>query len=82
MIDDMLDLGHLRAGTFKFKNQKFDLRDLAKKIVDCLIVQSNMKGLKLKMKIDDDVPKLITSDPDRLKQIIMNLMGNAIKYTS
>ena len=38
MINDMLDLGHIRSNTFQFKNQKFELKDLAQKIVDCLIV--------------------------------------------
>jgi signal transduction histidine kinase len=82
MVNDMLDLGHLRSNTFKFNNKTFDLQDLAQKIVDVLIIQSKMKGLHLKMKIDSDVPKKVFSDPERLKQIIMNLIGNAIKYTT
>lgn len=67
MIYDMLDLGQLRSDTFQFKNSNFEIRELAAKIIDIFQVQSDLKNLKLKLKIDDNVPKQILSDPQRIK---------------
>ena len=67
MINDMLDLGQLRSGLFKFKNSTFEIQLLAQSIIDTIKVQSDLKGLKLKLKIDEDVPEKILSDPQRIK---------------
>ena len=51
-------------------------------IISIQRIQCEIKGIKLQLKIDDDVPKYLISDPTRIKQILMNFIGNAIKYTS
>lgn len=82
MVLDMVDLANIKNNQFKFYNKKFNFWQHLTTIISIQRIQCEIKGIKLQLKIDDDVPKYLISDPTRIKQILMNFIGNAIKYTS
>ncbi|EMY68087.1 histidine kinase A domain protein [Leptospira vanthielii serovar Holland str. Waz Holland = ATCC 700522] len=81
ILNDILDFSKMEAGKMNIEKVKFDIRDTVTEIFDLLSVESNSKSIQLKLEIDPKVPQFIDSDPSRIRQIIFNLLGNAIKFT-
>src|ERR1700678_1650861 len=81
LINDVLDLSKIEAERLELEDVDFDLRDVIYETVSAMALQSAVKGIELIVNIDSDMPLLVRSDPGRLRQIIVNLLGNAIKFT-
>lgn len=81
VITDILDFSTIEAGKMRIQNQAFCLTDLLSTLELTWAFQANEKGLKFSMKKSDDTPLHIKSDPVRLRQILGNLISNAIKFT-
>ncbi|MBN2010018.1 response regulator [candidate division KSB1 bacterium] len=82
LINDILDFSKIEAGQLSLESVDFDLRAVIENISDMVIHRIEQKGLEFHIHIQPDVPTLIIGDPGRLQQIIINLLGNAIKFTS
>jgi len=82
IINDILDVSKIEAGKLRLETRDVNLRDLAFDILRALKVAADAKGLSLSCDIDSGVPAVIRGDPERLRQILINLIGNAIKFTS
>jgi PAS domain S-box-containing protein len=81
LINDTLDLARIESRRLKLDPIEFDLRELLEQIRDLMRVRSEEKGLELRMHIEPDIPRHLVGDPLRIRQIIVNLLGNAIKFT-
>jgi CheY-like chemotaxis protein len=81
LIDDVLDIAKIEAGHLTLDSVTFDLSDLMHHTVDMMRSRSSAKGLKLLVTCSPMVPRSIRSDPRRIRQLLVNLIGNAIKYT-
>jgi diguanylate cyclase (GGDEF)-like protein len=81
MVNGVLDFSRLEAGKITLDNQRFDLRQLVEDMIDALSPQAYEKGLALGHLIDPALPSAWYGDPDRLRQVLTNLLGNAIKFT-
>ena len=80
IINDMLDLSKIEAGQLDLECVAFDVRDVIYDTLAIMALQSAVKGIELVVDIDE-MPVRVIGDPGRLRQIIMNLVGNAIKFT-
>jgi CheY-like chemotaxis protein len=81
VINDILDFSKLEAGEMQLERIDFDLDRCVESVVDVLAAQTQEKGLELNIVIDSDVPRQLQGDPARLRQILLNLVGNAVKFT-
>ncbi len=81
LINDVLDISKIDAGHLELENVEFDLRDTVYDTAAASALQAAVKGIELVINIDAEVPVLTRGDPVRLGQIIMNLVGNAVKFT-
>ena len=81
MLQDILDMTQIKAGKFRLNNLEFDLTLFLRDIFSLFQVQSKTKKIQLSFQIDPSVPKFISTDPNRLKQVVINLVSNAFKYT-
>jgi signal transduction histidine kinase/ligand-binding sensor domain-containing protein/CheY-like chemotaxis protein len=81
IIDDILDFSKIEAGKLELVNEPFDLRDCLREAVEAVEVKAREKNLRLTWRIAPDVPSGLAGDAGRLRQIILNLIGNAIKFT-
>ncbi|MDG1300598.1 MAG: ATP-binding protein [Opitutae bacterium] len=82
LLDDILDFSKIEAGQLGIEKQSFDIRDLLEDAVKLLQEELNGKSVELTIHIDESVPAFVESDPNRIKQILINLIGNAIKFTN
>ena len=81
LINDILDLSKVEAGHIELESIDFDLNDLIEKAIEILAMRANEKGLELACHLSPDVPHALIGDPNRLHQILINLISNAIKFT-
>jgi signal transduction histidine kinase len=82
IIDDILDLAKVEAGQVEIEDIPFSLYDLMIEAIDIFKDKAKLKGIFLLLEIEKDVPTRICSDPTRIRQILINLVGNALKFTS
>jgi len=81
IINDILDFSKIEAGKMSLENEDFDLSKLFRSLDAMLAVKAGEKGLRLTFDIDPKVPPVVSGDPLRLSQILLNLGSNAIKFT-
>jgi signal transduction histidine kinase/ActR/RegA family two-component response regulator len=81
IINDILDLSKIEAGKMNFERVDFDLRETAKGAVDLLAPKAGDKGLSLSFEIRPETQTRLAGDPTRLRQILLNLLGNGVKFT-
>ncbi|MBL0224658.1 MAG: response regulator [Geobacteraceae bacterium] len=81
LISDILDLSRIEAGSVELETTDFDLSDEMTATAGIFSQLARVKGVELNLQINPDVPLRLTGDPLRLRQIITNLIGNAIKFT-
>jgi CheY-like chemotaxis protein/anti-sigma regulatory factor (Ser/Thr protein kinase) len=81
LVNDILDLSKIEAGKLELEQATVPVRQLAREVLDLLTQRAEDKGLSLSFAIDGGIPDQILTDPVRLKQALVNLVGNAIKFT-
>jgi len=81
VINDILDFSKIEAGKLELEKTEFAIRDLFKNTLKTLAVRAVKKDLELSMHVAQNVPPTVIGDPTRLRQLIVNLVGNAIKFT-
>ncbi|WP_341347027.1 ATP-binding protein [Paenibacillus sp. FSL H3-0469] len=81
ILNDILDFSKMEAGKMPLQSERFDLREMMEGIIDLFTPKAEEKKLSLRWWADTSVPDIVTTDPSRLRQIIVNLVGNALKFT-
>lgn len=81
LINDVLDLSKIEAGHLDLDVVDFDLNDLVQRAAELVAVRAGQKNLELAYQIHPDVPTSLVGDPNRLRQVLLNLLGNAVKFT-
>jgi len=81
LINDILDFARVESGRLALEQVDFDLQDLTERVAETLSIHAHQKGLELGVHISGGTPTGLMGDPLRLRQILINLVGNAIKFT-
>ncbi len=81
LINDILDFSKMEAGSMDIVPVDYNVGDMLSDIVNMIWLKANEKGLKLDVSVDPDVPSVLYGDEVRIKQVIVNLLNNAVKYT-
>ncbi|MEO5864143.1 MAG: response regulator, partial [Nitrospiraceae bacterium] len=81
LINDILDISKIEAGHLELESVPLNLADLVDKIAEMMAIRANAKSLELVAFVHPDVPRYVMGDPTRLRQVLVNLVGNAIKFT-
>jgi len=82
LVNDILDFSKIEAGKLDLHTEKIDLIELAENIIEIMKFKITEKGVELLLNIDPGVPRFVTADPVRLRQVLINLLGNSTKFTS
>ena len=82
VINDILDFSKIEAGKLQLEIVRFSLRESLAQIINTIAHRARQKGLYLTAEVDPEVVDLVESDPSRLRQILVNLIGNAVKFTN
>ncbi len=81
IINDILDFSKIEAGKMSLEHIEFCVQDMLSQTVRAIAVRAHQKGLELLLDIDPQIPQMLIGDPGRLRQVILNLISNAIKFT-
>ena len=81
IINEILDFSKIEAGLMELDSIEFDLRDILEQVADNVAFQAEMKGVEYMTYLAPDIPRRLSGDPLRLRQIILNMAGNALKFT-
>ncbi|MDQ1913609.1 PAS domain S-box protein [Paenibacillus sp. GD4] len=81
IINDILDFSRIESGKITLREEHLNVQELIEETLDLLSVAAQEKGLRMSFEVDTAVPRVVKGDAARLKQVLMNLVGNAIKFT-
>jgi signal transduction histidine kinase/DNA-binding response OmpR family regulator len=81
VINDILDFSKIEAGKLELEMSNIDVRDLLEDVARLIAIQAHAQNLEVTACIDPAVPELVQGDPGRLRQVLINLCGNAVKFT-
>lgn len=81
LVNDLLDIAKIETGHLRLQIEAFDWRNLVAQVVQMLEVRARAKALTLEFSCAPEIPALLISDPQRVRQILLNIVGNAIKFT-
>jgi len=81
LINDILDLSKVESGHLTLESLEFDLGEVLDKTLEIMAIRAHEKGLELGLRINPEVSTALVGDPTRLRQVLINLIGNAIKFT-
>jgi signal transduction histidine kinase/CheY-like chemotaxis protein/HPt (histidine-containing phosphotransfer) domain-containing protein len=81
LVNDILDFSKIEAGKLDLESVPVDPRDLVEGVRELLAAQASGRGVTLNVEVDPQVPETIAGDPGRLRQVLLNLVGNALKFT-
>ncbi len=81
LINDILDISKIEAGKMELENIEFELADVVESAVEIFGVRAQGKGLELLCFLEPSIPRQVVGDPTRLRQVLVNLLGNAMKFT-
>jgi PAS domain S-box-containing protein len=81
LINSILDLAKVESGRLSLERVEFDVAELTEKVADTLAVRAHGKGLELAVRFAPNLPAIVIGDPLRIRQVLTNLIGNAIKFT-
>ncbi|WP_410772223.1 PAS domain S-box protein [Fontibacillus sp. BL9] len=81
IINDILDFAKIESGKAELHEESIDLRKVISETLDIVMVKAKEKGLALDFSVSPDIPDTLLGDPERLKQVLLNLIGNAVKFT-
>jgi signal transduction histidine kinase/DNA-binding response OmpR family regulator len=82
ILSDILDFAKIEAGKIDLEHVNFDLRAIVEDLSDLMSADANKKGLEIISYINPEIPKIVVGDPARIRQILINLVNNGIKFTS
>src|SRR4029077_12289531 len=82
IINDLLDYSKIEAGKLELDAAEFSLREALGETLRALAVRAHRKGLELVCQVQPEVPDMLVGDAGRLRQVLLNLVGNAIKFTN
>lgn len=82
LINDILDLSKIKSGKMEIVNVSYETGDLFSEIVNMIWIKAKEKGLEFRLHVDPSIPSMLCGDEVRIKQILINLLNNAVKYTS
>ncbi len=81
LINDILEISRIESGKLSLEPAAFDLGEALRSIAEMFSLRAEKKGLELKLSVADDVPSCVSADEGKLRQVLVNLLGNAVKYT-
>jgi PAS domain S-box-containing protein len=81
LINDILDLSKIEAGRIEIDSREFVVEEIVEAMAEVLVMRARDKGIELLVDVDPDTPDKMVGDPDRLRQVLINLVGNAVKFT-
>ncbi|HLK66794.1 MAG TPA: response regulator [Bryobacteraceae bacterium] len=82
IINDILDFSKIEVGKVEIDHIRFDLRDSIEETLRSYVWKANEKGIELTNEVDPELPQRVVGDPTRLREILVNLIGNALKFTT
>ena len=82
LINDILDLSKIKSGKMEIVNVSYETGSLFSEIVNMIWVKAKEKGLEFRLHVDSSIPSMLCGDEVRIKQVLINLLNNALKYTS
>lgn len=82
LVNDILDVSKIEAGQMEIERVAFDLHDLVEDLASLYRLRATEKSLLFRARLDPEVPQYVLADPTRIRQVLVNLLGNALKFTS